>query len=39
LTIRAELYEKTLPMNLHSILPFLSWWDVKTDTYSLEFKY
>ncbi len=39
LTVRAELYQKTLPMNLHSILPFLSWWDVKTDTYSLEFKY
>jgi hypothetical protein len=39
LTIRAELYQKTLPMNLHTILPFLSWWDVKTDTYSLEFKY
>ncbi len=39
LTIRAELYQKTLPMNLHTILPFLSWWDVKTDSYSLEFKY
>lgn len=37
--IRAELYRKTLPMSLHSILPFFSWWDVKTDWHSIEFKY
>ncbi len=39
LTIRADLYQKTLPMNLHTILPFFSWWDIKTETYSLKFKY
>lgn len=37
--IRAELYRKTLPMSLHSILPFFSWWDVKTGWHAIEFKY
>ena len=37
--IRAELYRKTLPMSLHSILPFFSWWDVKTGWHTIEFKY
>lgn len=37
--IRAELYRKTLPMSLHTILPFFSWWDVKTGWHTIEFKY
>lgn len=39
LKIRAELYRKTLPLSLHSILPFLSWWDIETDYHSIELKY
>jgi len=39
LKIRAELYRKTLPMSLHNVLPFFSWWDVKTDWQTLELKY
>ena len=37
--IRVELYRKTLPMSLHTILPFFSWWDVKTGWHTIEFKY
>lgn len=37
--IRTELYQKTLPMSLHNILPFLSWWDVETEWHTIEFKY
>lgn len=39
LRLRAELYQKTLPLGLHSIFPFLSWWDVETDWQTIEFKY
>lgn len=39
LKIRAELYQKTLPLSLHSVLPFLSWWDVETDWQSIEFTF
>jgi hypothetical protein len=39
LKIRAELYQKTLPLSLHSALPFLSWWDVATDWHSIELTY
>lgn len=39
LKIRAELYQKTLPLSLHNVLPFLSWWDVETDWHSIEFKF
>ncbi len=39
LKIRAELFQKTLPLSLHSVLPFLSWWDVETDWQSIEFKF
>ncbi len=39
LKIRAELYRKTLPMSLHNVLPFFSWWDVKTEWHIIEFKY
>lgn len=37
--IRTELYQKTLPMSLHNILPFLSWWNVETEWHTIEFKY
>jgi hypothetical protein len=39
LRIRADLFEKTLPLSLHRILPFLSWWDRETAWHSLEFNY
>ncbi len=39
LKIRAELYQKTLPLSLQNTLPFLSWWDVATDWHSIEFQY
>ncbi|MBU1565980.1 MAG: DUF4390 domain-containing protein [Proteobacteria bacterium] len=39
LKIRAELYQKTLPLSLHDVLPFLSWGDVATDWHSIEFQY
>ncbi len=35
--IKAELYKKTLPMGLHQIVPFVSWWDIKTKWHSLTF--
>ncbi len=35
--IKAELYKKTLPMGLHQIVPFVSWWDIKTEWHSLTF--
>jgi hypothetical protein len=39
LRIRAELSKKTLPMGLHHIVPFISWWDIETDWYSSDFNY
>lgn len=36
---RAELFQKTLPLSLHDVLPFLSWGDVATDWHFLEFSY
>ncbi len=39
LRIRAELYQKTLPLSLHNVLPFLSWWDVATDWHTILFRY
>lgn len=36
---RAELFQKTLPLSLHNVLPFLSWGDVATDWHMLEFSY
>ena len=39
LKVRAELYQKTLPLSLHNVLPFLAWWDVATDWHSIEFNY
>ncbi len=35
--IRAELYKKTLPMGLHRVVPFISWWDIKTQWHSITF--
>ncbi len=35
--VRADLYKKTLPMGLHRFIPFISWWDVATDWYSITF--
>lgn len=39
LRMRAELYQKTLPLSLHSIFPFFSWWDVQTDWHTITFTY
>lgn len=39
LRIRADLFKKTLPMSLHRILPFFSWWDRDTDWQTLEFNF
>lgn len=39
LRMKAELYQKTLPMNLHYIIPFISMWDMETDWYTIEFTY
>lgn len=37
--IKAELFNKTLPLSLQHVVPFVSWWDVKTDWQTLKFKY
>lgn len=37
--IKAELFNKTLPLSLHRIMPFLSWWDRETDWQTLEFNF
>lgn len=39
LKVKAELFKKTLPLSLHSIFPFLSWWDIETKWHSIEFTY
>lgn len=39
LRIRADLFQKTLPMSLHRILPFFSWWDKDTDWQTLDFNF
>lgn len=39
LKFRAELFQKTLPLSLHNVMPFLSWGDVATDWHVLEFSY
>ncbi len=36
--VRAKLYNRTLPLGLHEILPFMSWWDVKTKWKDVTFK-
>lgn len=37
LRIRAELYKKNLPMGLHKIIPFTSWWDIQTQWHTIAF--
>lgn len=39
LRMKAELYKKTLPMNLHYLIPFISIWDLETDWFTIEFTY
>lgn len=39
LQVRAELFNKTLPLSLHHVVPFISWWDIETDWQTLKFKY
>ncbi len=39
LRMKASLYEKTLPMNLHYVIPFISLGNVETDWHSIEFTY
>jgi len=39
LRIRADLFKQTLPLSLHHIMPFVSWWDRETDWHTLEFNY
>lgn len=39
LRVKADLYKKTLPLSLHSVIPFVTWWDLSTDWHSIEFKY
>ncbi len=37
--VQADLFKKNLPMSLHNIIPFISWWDLSTDWYTVEFTY
>lgn len=39
LSVRAKLFEKTLPLSLQSVLPFISWGNIETEWYTLEFRY
>lgn len=39
LHIKAKLAEKTLPMNMHYIIPFISLWNFETDWRTIEFRY
>ncbi len=39
LRIKAELLKKTLPMNLHYVIPFISLWNMETDWHTIEFMY
>lgn len=39
LRVKADLYKKTLPLSLHSVIPFISWWDLNTDWHTIEFMY
>ena len=39
LRVKAKLAEKTLPMNMHYIVPFISLWDFETDWRTIEFNY
>lgn len=39
LRVRADLFKQTLPLSLHHILPFVSWWDRETGWQIIEFNY
>ncbi|SDO79588.1 DUF4390 domain-containing protein [Desulforhopalus singaporensis] len=39
LTVKAKLFEKTLPLSLQAVLPFLSWGNIETSANTIEFKY
>ncbi len=39
LRMKATLYEKTLPMNLHYVIPFISLGNVETEWHNIEFNY
>lgn len=39
LHVKATLAEKTLPMNMHYLVPFISLWDFETDWRTIEFRY
>jgi len=39
LHVKAKLAKKTLPMNIHYIIPFISLWDFETDWRTIEFRY
>lgn len=37
--VKAKLAEKTLPLYMHYIIPFISLWDFETDWRTIEFQY
>lgn len=39
LHVKAKLAEKTLPLYMHYIIPFISMWDFETDWRTIEFQY
>ena len=39
MNVKAKLAEKTLPMYMHYIIPFISLWDFETDWRTIEFQY
>jgi hypothetical protein len=39
LRLKATMDETTLPLSLHNVLPFMSWWDLDTPWHSIEFRY
>jgi hypothetical protein len=39
LKVKAELFNKTLPLSLQHIVPFVSWWDIETDWHTLSFTF
>jgi hypothetical protein len=39
LHVHATLAEKTLPLNIHYLVPFISLWNFETETRTIEFRY
>lgn len=39
INVKAKLAEKTLPLHMHHIIPFVSLWDFETDWRTIEFQY